>query len=175
VASVLAGVAVDKGLKRKNKLVKLGVGVLLVFSLLSGFLDTMRLTQYENIRLRFFETQELKLAWWVKNNTERETRFLTADNHDHWVPVLTGRKVVLGFKGWLWTYGIDYSSQEKAVNQMFAGGEKARQLLLENGVDYVVIGPKERAKKINEEFYEDNFEMVYQLGETKIFKVRNLK
>jgi len=151
------------------------VSVGLVLSIWSGFLDTIRLTQYQNLRLRFFDNKELVLAEWVKKNTRRDSRFLTADNHDHWVPVLTGRKIVLGFKGWLWTYGLDYSIQEQAVGKMFEGGDQAKEWMRKYEVDYVVVGRLERERKINEEFFEDNFELVYELGGTKIFQVRNLE
>ncbi len=171
MACILGSVVIVKGLNNKNKLVKGLVGVGLFLSIWSGFLDTIRLTQYKNIRLRFFDNKELLLAEWVKNNTDKSSRFLTADNHDHWVPCLTGRKIVLGFKGWLWTYGLDYSKQEKAVKKMFEGGDKTKQVLSRYGVDYVVVGPMEKVKKINEQFYEDNFEVVYALEDTKIFQV----
>lgn len=170
---VLGAVAVTK-LSKDGGVKKVVIGLILLVSVWSGFLDTLRLSQYKKIRLKFFDNNELVLAEWVKNSTERSSRFLTADNHDHWVPVLTGRKIVLGFKGWLWTYGLDYSSQEKAVNRMFKGGVDAKEYLEEYGVDYVVVGRLEREREINEEFYEDNFKMVYELGETKIFQVTNL-
>ena len=175
IACVFGAVAVVKGFNHKNWLVKGLTGLVLALSLLSGGLDVVRLTQYKNIRIRFFDREELMLAEWVRNNTQKDSRFLTADNHDHWVPCLTGRKIVLGFKGWLWTYGLDYSRQELAVGQAFRGEELANQALADYGVDYVVVGPMERYQKINQKYYEDNFEVVYELGETKIFKVRNLK
>jgi len=175
MACVLGAVTVTSGLKSKQILVKVLVSVGLVLSIWSGFLDTIRLTQYQNLRLRFFDNKELVLAEWVKKNTRRDSRFLTADNHDHWVPVLTGRKIVLGFKGWLWTYGLDYSIQEQAVGKMFEGGDQAKEWMRKYEVDYVVVGRLERERKINEEFFEDNFELVYELGGTKIFQVRNLE
>jgi len=173
--SILGTVTVVWGFKQKKRAVKVVTGLFLALSIMAGFLDAVRLTQYEHQKIRFFNVQELQLAEWVKDNTDKRARFLTADNHDHWVPVLTGRKIVLGFKGWLWTYGINYSNQEIATNQMFRGGEMAKKRLEEYGVSYVVIGPKERKKEINEEFYKDNFKLVYELGETKIFQVRNLE
>ena len=174
MASVLGAMAVVKGLKNKKTLIKGITIIVLILSIWAGFLDTWRLGQYQQRRIKFFTNQELQLAEWVKNNTKREAKFLTADNHDHFVPVLTGRKIVLGFKGWLWTYGLDYLRQEKAVKLLFEGGEKAIKTIEDFEIDYVVIGPKEKAKEINEQFYEDNFEAVYELGGTKIFKVLEL-
>jgi uncharacterized membrane protein len=84
---------------------------------------------------------------------------------------LTGRKIVLGFPGWLWTYGIDYGEQEKAARKMFKGGPETESLLRFYGVDYIVVGPLERVQKINEKYFEANFQPVYQLGRTKIYKI----
>ncbi|MEA3355247.1 MAG: hypothetical protein U9Q63_02050, partial [Patescibacteria group bacterium] len=173
--SVLGSLTIIKLLSHKKKIFKILAMVGFIISIWSGFLDTIRLTQYKNVKIRFFNNQELKLVEWVKSNTKKESRFLTADNHDHWLPVLTGRKILLGFKGWLWTYGIDYSYQEKAVNQMFKGDQETKNLLKKWGVNYVVIGPKERIKKINEKFYESNFKKVYELGDTKIFEISNFE
>ena len=175
MACVLGSLAVVRGLKSKKNWIRFITVGALGLSILAGMLDALRLSQYDQRRIKFFTISELKLADWVKNQTAEDSLFLTADNHDHWVPVLSGRKVVLGFKGWLWTYGLDYSKQERAVEKMFKGKEKSLRALSDYGVDYVVVGPKERNLKINERFYEDNFRLIYELDETKIFQVRNLE
>ena len=143
----------------------LGLGVL------SGGLDVWRLSQYESRKIRFWDNQELELAEWVRKETDKKAVFLVANNHDHWLPCLTGRKIVIGFPGWLWTYGINYREQEEANKKMFKAKEKVEDLLKIYGVDYVVVGPLEKEQGINEEYYETSYEMVYELGETKIFKI----
>ena len=175
MACLLGAVVVIKGFINKNKLVKGLTGLILFLSIWSGFLDAARLTQYKNLSLKFFDNQELMLADWVKKNTDKKALFVTASNHDHWVPVLTGRKIVLGFKGWLWTYGLNYSEQEKAVREMFKGDRNTLKVLNEYGVDFVVVGPMEEKEGINQEFFEDSFEVVYKLGDTRIFEVTNLE
>lgn len=92
----------------------------------------------------------------MRNNTEADSIWLVASNHDHWLPTLTGRKIVPGFKGWLWTYGINYLEQEKAVEAIWQGGSEAKNLLEKHKVDYVVIGPMEKNKEINEQWLEEN-------------------
>ena len=174
MAAVLGAVAVVRLIESKKAWWRLvGVG-LFGLSIVSGLLDVGRLGQYRQRRLRFFDPIQLELAEWTKENTEPGAVFLTADNHDHWVPVLTGRKILLGFKGWLWTYGIDYGQREKEVRVMFAGGDEAIELLDQHGVNYVVIGPMEKSSKaikVDEEFFRQRFSVVYQQRSTTIFQV----
>jgi len=149
MASLLGGLVIEKGLREKGKFKRLVVGLVVFLAIWAGMLDVWRLGQYRYRKI-----------------TPREAVFLTADNHDHWLPVLTGRKTFLGFKGWLWTYGIDYSKHEQLVRRMFKGNDV-------KWVDYAVIGPMEKDLGINvsEEVFEDNFPVVYELGQTKIFKI----
>jgi len=166
MASLLGALVIEKGLRGKRKFKKVMTGLTLLIVIWAGMLDVWRLGQYRYRKIKFFDNESLKLAEWVRKNTPREAVFLTADNHDHWLPVLTGRKTFLGFKGWLWTYGIDYSKHESLVRRMFKGNDV-------KWIDYVVIGPMEKDLDItvNEEFFEDNFLVVYELGLTKIFKI----
>ena len=173
MACVLGGVMINKGLKSKNKLIKVMVVLGFEITILAGFLDVWRLSQYEHRKIKFWGNEQLKIADWVRKETAPEARFITADNHDHWLPTLTGRKTVMGYKGWLWTYGMDYSKQAEAVKKMFEGGEEAEELMEKYKVDYVVIGPLERALsfEVNEEFMSENLREVLEKGETKIYSV----
>jgi len=171
LASVLAAGVIERGLNQKNRWGRVLTMMLLILAVWAGSLDVWRLTQYEQRKIKFWDNKELNLSTWVRNNTEAEAIFLTANNHDHWLPTLTGRKIVFGFPGWLWTYGIDYGEQERAVRKMFKGGLETESLLRFYGVDYIVVGPLERAQKINEKYFEINFQLAYQLGETRIYRV----
>lgn len=71
-------------------------------------------------------------------------RVLTADAHNHVVPMLAGRMVVMGYRGWLWTYGIDYSRLERDVQRMFVLDADAPRLFRALGITHVYIGPGER-------------------------------
>ncbi|MFC1627303.1 hypothetical protein ACFL18_01950 [Patescibacteria group bacterium] len=173
IASVLGAITINKWWKQKYKIAKGLVMIILGLTLLSGWLDVLRMMQYKKRRIQFFGNDELKLAEWVKTSSEKDSVFLTSSNHDHWVPVLTGRQIVLGFKGWLWTYGMDYSKQEVAVRKIYEGDDEAGELIDLWGVDYAVVGPMEKGefKKLDEEFFEDNFEVAFRDNFTKIYKL----
>jgi uncharacterized membrane protein len=60
------------------------------------------------------------------------------------VPALTGRRVVAGYPGWLWTYGLaDWAQRTADADAMLRGDPSTPALLRTYGVDYVVLGPQE--------------------------------
>lgn len=146
-----------------------GLSAVLMFS---GFLEAVRLLDRTNLELGMYTGEEVALAEKVRDQTESNSVFLTSDQHNHWVPNLTGRQIVMGFQGWLWTYGIDSSDRNRDVRAMYAGGPSARLLLDEYGVDYVVIGPNEREHfAANVEWYERTFPVAVESPLFSIFQV----
>jgi hypothetical protein len=172
MVAILASLVVVKGLRSRKKFIKTLVLVLLATSIWSGLLDNLRLINYQKQKIRLIESSDLELSRWVIANTSPDSLWLTGTAHDHWLPVLTGRKVVLGFPGWLWTYGLNYSSQEEAVTKMWQGGSQAGELFDAYGVDYVVIGPHEQrlVENINFEWFANNLILVKQNANTLIYR-----
>lgn len=137
--------------------------LLLVSITLAGAIDAGSWLNFEKNKLMMWSKTDIILADWVKANTAKDAVFLTADTHNHWVVDLAGRKIVMGFKGWLWSWGINYSTREKDVEQMWNNG----QIINSYNISYVVIGPGMK----------DNFSNKYPLlldrfGQ-KIFDVRS--
>ena len=89
-------------------------------------------------------TADLALAAELARVLPPDARVLTADAHNHVVPMLAGRGVVLGYRGWLWTHGIDYRELERDVGRMFALEADAPGLFARHGVTHVYLGPGER-------------------------------
>ena len=144
---------------------------LILFSILifSGLLDTIHLLQFKSTRISMFTNEELSLAQFVNVNLEKEAVFLTSDYHVHWLPVLTGRQIVMGYKGWLWSYGIDYSQRENEVIQMYQGGDQAVELFNRYSIDYVIIGPHEiNSLNPNLAWFDQNFEIAFSTPTTNI-------
>lgn len=99
-------------------------------------------------------------------------RLLTADNHNHPLTMLSGHPTVMGYPGWLWTYGINYAQTQVDVATMYAGGPNAAALLASYGVDYVAIGPDELAGlTVNQDFFAQYPAIPLSDG-TTLYKVR---
>lgn len=171
-ASGFAAGFLDKLLSKKLPLRVLAIS-LFILAIAGGAIDVARLTQYQNLKIRMLSTSDLALARWVKVNTPLDSIFLTADNHDNPIAMFSGRKIVLGFPGWLWTYGIDISERQIQIETIYRGEKGALTLLRKLGVDYVVIGPVERNrfKDLNEGFFNKHFPLIFRIGQMKVFAV----
>ena len=141
-----------------------------VIAIASGSLDILRVTQYEQNKIRLLSAQDIELATWAKNNTPKESIFLTAPNHDNPIAMLSGRRIVLGFLGWLWTYGVDIGNRQSMVERLYEGDLTP---IKELQVDFVVIGPQERYRfaGLNEEFFAKNYPVVFEQDDTRVFAI----
>lgn len=120
-----------------------------------------------------FSNEDIKVAEFIKENTPKDSIFLTSDKHNHLVPCLAGRKILMGYRGWLWTHGIDYRQREKDVLTMFSGKIGAKNLIENYGIDYVFIGHSERKNfNANDLFFNQNYSLVFNSEDIKIYKVK---
>lgn len=117
------------------------------------------------------DAKALKLVEFVKKETATRSVWLTGGGHLNPVAMLGGRRILKGFSGWLWSYGLDYGQREADVKKMYEGGEKIRELLENYGVDYVLIGPDEKGEfEVEDEFYINNHELVYSQDGYQVFR-----
>ena len=175
--SMLAGLALYELFRRGPVLATLGA-VLLVITTLSGFIDVNRARQTDlpNVSFRLLDNDELAVAAWARTSTPGEAIFLTGWKNDH--PILTesGRPEVMGYPGWLWTWGLPApDDRQKDVVDMYRGGSRTQDLLRQYGVAYVVIGPQELGPEIgaNAAYFTRRYTQVYgsPAGEYRVFRV----
>ena len=119
-------------------------------------------------------TWDLEMARDLRRVLPTDARVLTSDQHNHVVPMLTGRSIVMGYRGWLWTYGIDYRRLERDVGTMFGGGPSADRLLRKYGVTHIYVGPGERNTfHANLDRLRQRYLRVLQRGDVEVFDVRH--
>jgi len=94
-------------------------------------------------RHRLLDAEEVELARRVREETEPRALFVCGLQHNHPVPVLGGRRVLLSYPGWHWSQGLEIGEREQHVRAIFALGPDADALLERYGVSYVVVGPWE--------------------------------
>ena len=70
---------------------------------------------------------------------------------------------MMGYRGWLWTHGLDYRVREHDVIEIFRGSKQAINLLGQYRVDYVLI-EQDKIKEFREdpEFFQSHFPVVYR-------------
>jgi hypothetical protein len=129
--------------KRSDKsIVTLSIGALLIASTIFGVVTHASMLQNTSM---VWSGEEIQMAEWVRDNTAPDSVFLTGTAHNHPLPSLTGRPRVMGYEGWLWSHGINWTlmtARKNDLKTMYQGNDT---LMQDYGVDYVCIGPYERA------------------------------
>jgi hypothetical protein len=146
---------------------------LFLFVTASGFLELWRLTRTSENAVRMWSTEEIALAEAFRSVSDPASLVLCSDHHHHWVPSLSGRPILLGYRGWLASYGIDYSATERDVRTMLQGGSAAAELMGSYGVDFVAIGRTElRDYGADEGYFRQHHELVLEEAGYAVFAIR---
>lgn len=154
-------------LSKKNLAFGLAI-LLLIAATFSGGLDVFRLLSSSGTKHEVYSTQAKEVGEFIKNNTDTNAIFLAVDKFDNPAVVLAGRKVLLGFHGWLWTYGINYSSREIDVSKMLAG-QTDLQTFKNYGITHVIFFSDPTDYLINKQYFYNNFKLIYNQDGYEIF------
>lgn len=161
---------------KKHALLSGAAVVLFVSMTFSGGLDAWRLLHTDRLSHIMWTYEDLGIARAFREVSDPSDIVLVSDKHNHWVSTQTGRQVLLGYKGWMWTYGIDYTERDRDMRTMFAGGQNAEELMQKYGIDWVVIGPSELYDyNANEQYFSTYFPLVLQNNEYHVYKVVEIK
>lgn len=156
VALVVARLLRGKGLSRPAG------ALLLVLLVLSGGIDLGRVASRQ-VRLRVFDREAIAFARELAAATPPRALVLRAPVHDS-LALLAGRRAVLGYLGHVWSQGLDAGDREKDVKRIYAGAKDAEALLKWYAVDFILVGPQERAQlEVNDAFLE-RFPVVLRSG-----------
>lgn len=151
----------------KSNMLKVAITLLLTSTAASGILSILFISQNS---YNLSTHQDLQVAEAIKD-TPADSIFLTSDIHNHPVTMLAGRAVVRGYRGWLWTHGIDYTAADADIENIYRG-VTATDLLKKYSVDYVYIGLYEKKQyRVNIEFFRSRYTPIYQDETTTIYKI----
>jgi len=142
---------------------------------LSGALDLARASDPQVSSYQFTDTKGLQVAEWVRRNTSPDAVFVVADEHNNPVATLGGRRILIGYPGWLWTYGLnDYAQKGIDERLILEGDPSAPDLVHEYGIGYLLIGPQELADPRNADvaYWDEHGSLVYTNGEYSVYKVK---
>jgi hypothetical protein len=148
--------------------------VLLLALVLSGALDLARASDPTVSAYLFTDTKGLQVADWVRQNTSPDAVFAVADEHNNPIATLSGRRVMVGYPGWLWTYGVgDFVQKGSDERLILQGDPTTRDLVDKYGVGYVLIGPQELAdpRDADVAYWDQNGTRVYSNGEYSVYRV----
>jgi hypothetical protein len=151
---------------------RVGVGALLVLLTASGALDVTRVIS-EVMAQRIFSADDLAFGDAVARTTPPRSRVLCAPTYNHGL-YWSGRRAICGYGGHLWSHGLNYGPVEEKLKRIYKGEPDADALLRELRVDYVVVGPRERADLSVNEGYLARFPVVVEAGGQRLLSVQSL-
>jgi hypothetical protein len=155
-----------------TRLLAAGVAAVLM---LAGALDLGRALDPALSAALFTDQTGVQTADWVRGNTDARAVFLVAPDHNEPIPTLAGRRVVVGYGGWLWTYGLsDWVQKTNDAGRMLRGEPGTPDLLRQYGVGYVVVGPAETSAtyRASAAYWNAAADRVYTNGSYSVYRVR---
>jgi hypothetical protein len=171
LGSVLVG-GVLAGMMRRGPVAAIAAGAMLVLLGLSGFLDLTRASDFSVSSVQFTDVGGVQVAQWVRQHTSPTAVFAVADEHNSPIPTLAGRRVLIGYPGWLWTYGLpDYTQKGEDEKRILDGDPSTPALVKKYRVDYVMIGPQELPRGASRAYWDAHGTLVYDQGGYSVYQV----
>ena len=154
---------------QQRSLVRWLAPVVLATLLLAGALDVLRVVS-EASEYQEFDAHGISIASAISAKTAPRALVLHAPTYNS--PVfLTGRRSLLGYPGWMWSRGLNYSERSADIERIYSGAPEADALLRKYNVDYVLVGPMELASfKVNEQFW-SKYKTLSQAGAYRVYQI----
>jgi hypothetical protein len=150
----------------------IAAAVLMVLLGFSGALDLARASDLQVSAVQFTDAGGLKVAEWVRGHTSPTAVFAVADEHNNPIPTLAGRRVMIGYPGWLWTYGLpDFVNKGADQKRIIAGDTATPDLVRKYGIDYVMIGPQEIPHGASRAYWDEHGTLVYDRQGYAVYQV----
>ncbi|OGD85701.1 hypothetical protein A2164_01500 [Candidatus Curtissbacteria bacterium RBG_13_35_7] len=146
--------------------------VLLFFLIITGVLSVFR----ESYAIyQIYDREGLELANRIRLITSPHDVILTSDQHNHPITSFSGRPIVMGYRGWLWTWGYNYQEREKDISNIYQGKRDMIKLIKKYNIAFIVVGPSERNMfLINDSFLDQEFNTILTTNHYKIYDARRI-
>jgi hypothetical protein len=154
---------------QQGRIRRIIAALLFVLVILAGALDVAGIA-FRSIKYQVYDADGVRFAELIKAQTAPRSMFVHAPVHN--TPVfLTGRRSLMGYPGHIWTHGLQFVQREGEIKRIYLGMPDAEQLIRNYGIEYLVLGPHERAvNPVNDQFI-SRFQKVGEVGEYALYKI----
>lgn len=138
----------------------------------TGSVDAVRAMQRSSA-IPWVDSDEVAAAEWVRSNAEAGDTLVYGAHNTSAVAALSGVPAVIAYPGWVDDLGIpDWSLRLLSTRTILSGSDGAMEEAHRLGVDYVVIGPRERYElDASDSFWEEHGTVGFAAGDYKVFIV----
>jgi hypothetical protein len=170
----LIGVFFERVLFTRKALIPVAV-ILLGAQVYAGAADLWSLRGHLQTT-QFFSSTEFALAEDFKRmRGSADDLVVFTPRHNHWVTCLAGNPTLMGFPGWLWSWGISYGAREREVNEILLGGPRTQELIAKYDVRYVALQNGEQAggKPVALDYFRSRYSKIVTREGWEIFAVKS--
>jgi hypothetical protein len=146
----------------------------LVALTLSGGLDLAAATDEQASAIPWTSADGLRVAYWVRDELPRAAVLAVAPTNTEPVTSLSEHAVLSGYPGWTFDIGVpDWSLRADDEVAVLRGGPAGLDVARRRGVDYVVIGPLERAPEVGADaaWWAGNATEVFRSGDWAVYAI----
>jgi hypothetical protein len=118
------------------------LALLLPVALVVAIPGMLSLTHEYQMRYQFADNADVALAGWARANTAPDDVFIGTDRPAEPVATLGGRPIVMGYRGWLYSYNLPYADREAAISAALQG-RVDDPTVRKFHPDYLVVGVNE--------------------------------
>jgi hypothetical protein len=160
----------------KNRIIikQILIGIILASFIFSGLVDIVfRLNVKRNSLYQIFSKDSVLVAEYIKDKIQEDDLILTSLFHTNFVVSLSGRQILVGYAGWLWSRGINYQSREKAIKDFYALPSRESSLLKEYNIKYILLDRSIAGDFIeNTKKFDRLFDREFVSGDNVLYRVR---
>jgi hypothetical protein len=158
---------------KRHRFAPAGVIAAVLVLTLSGALDVWRVVSGAT-EVQVMDAESVALAEQIRQKVPPRALMLNAPTYN--TPVfLTGRRSYLGYTAHVWSHGINYEPRYRILAGIYAGEPGASGLIIQNGIEYVVVGPLERSMlQVNDGFFQQ-YPVVASMGASTVYRVTEVR
>lgn len=153
-----------------------GIFIAVIFiglALFSGAIDMIpRLAMTSDTLPIIFAQDAQQMADYIKTTIPQNELILTGTDHRNPVDALAGRPVLVGYPGWLWSRGIDYSQREQEVKNFYFLPSTDNPLLKQFNIKYVLLDSQTISDfNADKNVFDKKFIILYHIGQYTLYKI----
>lgn len=121
-----------------------------------------------------FSTDAIKMADYIKENTDKDAVFLTSTNHTNPVATLAGRTIYVGSSLYVYFHGMgnEFYERENNLKEAYKGSyEDMLTFCKENNIQYVYVGHAEKSTLSPNQDMLNKLEKVYSIGTEDLYRI----
>ena len=117
-----------------------------LFVFVSVFSGALSLAREAVSGYQLFSRTAVEAGKWIEENTEKDARFMTGQQHINPVCSLAGRQIICGSDLYVFFHGLDYRTQAYDCQRFYEFPSQNAYVIDHYDVDYIYVSDYERAE-----------------------------